>query len=88
MLRHASRFDTDVVVGARWQRYCLSVPLSRRKLAGLRWSDVSVRCSKVCNLFADAAQLEEGLAPTEFKVDGYRAVDLGPTYRREAVLGE
>lgn len=88
--RHEAKlsFETEITVDAAWQRYTLELPLADKQRRGRNEVFVGVKGGKRCLIYADAAQLETGLTPTAFEVDEYRAVDLGPQYSREAVLGE
>ena len=81
-----SPFETEVTVDREWGRYLLAIPLAARKQVGKREVSIGLKCGERCLVYADAAQLEPGLRPTEFRVDAYQAVDLGPEYSREAVL--
>jgi len=78
----------DVTVGTQWQRYALRAPLKDRGFDGKKPFEVGVRVNTRANILVDAAQLEMGTEATAFEVDGYRAMDLGPEYSREALLGE
>lgn len=73
-------------VGPAWQRYVMELPLSGNSRSGMRDYTILIKCGARCNIRGDAAQLEEGLTPTEFKPDDYRAVNIGDDYQREAVL--
>jgi len=75
-------------VGTQWQRYALRAPLKDRGFDGKKPFEVGVRVNTRANILVDAAQLEMGTEATAFEVDGYRAMDLGPEYSREALLGE
>jgi hypothetical protein len=80
--------DREVTVGTEWRRYALQLPLKEKGLTGYGDIQIGLSVNGVANILADAVQLEKGSTPTDFQVDPYRAVDIGPEYSREAVLGE
>lgn len=81
-------FYGSVIIGTEWRRYILPIPLKQKGLQGESVFQVSVEANGICNVWADAAQLEAGLTPTPFKRDTYRATPLGDSYSRKAILGK
>ncbi len=74
------------IVGSKWQRYVCSLPMKKMKQTGKRDFALAIRVDKTAEVLADCFQLEEGTIPKEYKVDDYKAVDVGPEYSREKVL--
>ena len=73
-------------VGKQWKRCVLEIPLSKQKLSG-RNCRVGITVDSKCLMWADAAQLEVGLTPTDYTPDDYQAPDIGEEYSRQKVLG-
>ena len=84
---HPTSFSVQVSVSTDWARYVLSAPCKDAGHRGTREYQVAVRVDSRGDLFADAAQLEIGTAPTPFHPDTYHSPDTGSEYTREAVLG-
>lgn len=75
-------------VGTEWKRYVFPIALSKEARSGIGPCSIGVSLDKKGIMYADCAQLEEGLTATAYTIDPYRAPDLGEEYSRKNILKE